>query len=153
MATKGYASLWKVLYLSLSVKSILALWCPLSLPHPSTPYYTAPPKIEIMLWHCFYVKRHTYCTCNKGWCVMDAHRPWEWYAISIIITMCVVSVMYSWSKSLCLCLIVVVPPTLSLTYKIVCHFNISLSYHYLQKNVRTWGGSSITLSVCSHIYN
>ena len=45
------------------------------------------------------------------------------------------------------------PPTLSLTYKIVCHFNISLSYYYLQKNVRTWEGSSTTLSVCSHIYN
>ena len=45
------------------------------------------------------------------------------------------------------------PPTLSLTYKIVCHFNISLSYHYLQKNVRTWGGSIIPhyLSVLTFI--
>ena len=75
MATKGYATLKGAVSVTQRKKHSSSQ---MSIVTPTSIYSLhRPPKIEIMLWHCFYVKRHTYCTCNKGWCVMDAHRLWS----------------------------------------------------------------------------
>ena len=88
MATKGYATLKGAVSVTQRKKHSSSQ---MSIVTPTSIYSIhRPPKIEIMFWHCFYVKRHTYCcTCNKGWCVMDAHRLW--------------SDMPSASSSQCLC--------------------------------------------------